>query len=203
MKILSFILLLSLSIISQTVFSQNKQFIKALGFQMEQPEGWIEMSEVEARENISKMRLEDPEFKKYILEQKGMLQLATLMKYNPKKHAGLIPAIKVHFNINPFDDFDKFVEAMENSMKEFEKVLENYKYAVEPTIVILNGQKVFYFVAEFDMTFKNKGVWKVRSKTYIVPYGGYYYQINFTGGQEEEQCTEIFEEAIKTIKFNQ
>jgi len=42
---------------------------------------------------------------------------------------------------------------------------------------------------------------KVRSRAYAIPQKSYFFQINFTDGQIEEDCTKEFDELVKTIKI--
>ena len=42
---------------------------------------------------------------------------------------------------------------------------------------------------------------KVRSRTYAIPYKNYFFQVNFTDGQIEEDCSTLFEKLLSTIKI--
>lgn len=43
------------------------------------------------------------------------------------------------------------------------------------------------------------GVMKVRSRTYAIPYGSYFFQLNFTDGQIKEDNSELFDKLIQTV----
>lgn len=181
--------------------AQQGDLIDILGFQMERPKGWLELSKKEAIENLTSLELKDEKLKEYILKNGGMVLFSSLMKYDMRTHAGMIPAIRVQFRINPISDFEKFKMGIQASMVYLTKKFENYVATVPLTVIDIDGKKALYFVGEFDLTFQNQEKWKVRSRTYVIPHGEYYFQINFTGGQEEEQCTTTFERAIKSMKL--
>lgn len=123
------------------------------------------------------------------------------MKYKPNEHAGLIPVVQVNLRLNDTKSFPQFVSVMTKSAESMKNYLHNFEYIDKPKTFTIGGKQAFYFSAKFKMATKGSDTLNARSRTYAVPYGDKFFQINFTDGPDED-CSELYDSLIKTIKFN-
>jgi hypothetical protein len=196
-----FAFILTLILITNSIFSQEKFSNKQYGFSIDKPIGWIEADNKELLRNLDKFELTEENLTKFINDHKGSILLTSYYKYNPKTHAGLIPTIQFNVRVNGARNFNEFKNVMTQSANSFKNHFEDFEFAVTPTVVEISGVKAIYFVGKFSMQMHNGILMKVRSRTYAVPYGSYFFQLNFTDGQDKEDNSELFDSLIKTIKI--
>ena len=136
---------------------------------------------------------------KLINDGKGQLLLTSYYKYDQKKHAGLIPTIQVNVRNNPTKTFEQFSAAMIQSTNDFKNYFSDFAFLKEPEIIEINGFKAVYFIGTYTLTNTASGPMKVRSRTYALPNGAYFFQLNFTDEQGKEDDTQLFNELVKSI----
>jgi hypothetical protein len=168
---------------------------------MQAPEKWIKNSNEEVWDNLFRFKHTEAELNKYISDHKGSALLLSYMKYNPANHAGLIPIIQFNLRNNSAKKFSQFTTVMARSAETMKKYLHNFKYIDSAKVTTLANRECFYFSATFNMLTKNRDTLKSRSKTFAVPFGDKFLQINFTDGQSED-CSILYDSLIKTIKFD-
>lgn len=181
------------------LFGQEKFENKQYGFSMTEPNNWIEANNSELLKNIKKFELTKEELTKFISDHKGSVLLTSYYKYDPKTHAGLIPTIQINVRVNATRSFDEFTSLMTQSANSIKQYFEDFSFDVEPMVVEVSGIKSIYFVSKFTMQTPNGGIMKVRSRTYAIPYGSYFFQINFTDGQDKEDNSNLYDELIETV----
>ena len=181
-------------------FGQEKFENKQYGFSMTEPDNWIEADNSELLRNLEKFELNEDNLTKFISDRKGSVLLTSYYKYNPKTYAGLIPTIQVNVRTNLTRDFNEFTSLITQSANSFKQYFEDFSFEIEPMVVEISGIDSIYFVGKFTMKGQNGELIKVRSRTYAVPYGNYFFQLNFTDGQEEDS-SELFEILMQTVKI--
>lgn len=195
-KLLLFSILISVKLIGQEIFI-NDQY----GFSFQKPTDWIEASNDEIFKNLDKLEMTEEDLTKFISDHKGSIMLVSYYKYNPRNHAGLIPTVQINVRVNATRNFEEFNQLMNQSAESFKDYFENFEFIEKPHVIDIDGRKSVYFVSKFTMPIQNGGVMKVKSYTYAIPYGSYFFQINFTDGQDKEDCTNLFSELLKSIKI--
>ena len=178
-----------------------KQTNNELAFSMTPPSGWHGTTNQEIWDNLHKFKVTGVELNKYISDHKGSLLVVSYMKYKPSEHAGLIPVIQVNLRLNDTKSFSQFVSVMTKSADNMKNYLNDFQYVDNAKTITLAGRQAFYFSAKFNMLTKNSDTIKARSRTYAVPIGDKFLQINFTDGPNED-CSKLFDSLVKTIKFN-
>lgn len=181
---------------AQKVF-QNKEY----GFQIQEPENWIEASNKLLLKNLEKFEITEENLTKLISDRKGSILLTSFYKYDPKTHAGLIPTIQINVRLKGKSDFNQFKNSIKESTKSFEKYFEDFKFIKEISEIEISGIKSVYFIGKFTMKTQNGQELKVRSRTYAIPYKNYFFQVNFVDGQIGEDSTIEFDQLVKTIKI--
>jgi hypothetical protein len=199
MKKILFLLVLVSSL--NTIYGQKTFVNKEYGFQIEEPEKWIEANNTELLKNLEKFEMNEENLSKLISNNKGSLLLTSFYKYNPKTHAGLIPTIQINVRAKVGNNFEQFKSVIIESSKSFKKYFEDFTYLKEPTKIEISGIKSIYFVGKFTMKTQNGQEIKVRSRTYAIPFKNYFFQLNFTDGQTVEDCNKEFDELVKTIQI--
>ena len=185
-----------LGALGQTKF-ENKQY----GFSMDQPDKWLISDNRALLQNLEKLDLKEEELKKLISDQNGSLLLTSFYKYNPQAHAGLIPTIQVNVRANGTRNFTEFSNLITQSANSFKQYFPDFTFETAPKVVEIGGIKSIYFIGRFTMQTQNGENLKVRSRTYAIPYGSYFFQLNFTDGQVTEDNSNLFDSLIKTIRI--
>lgn len=197
----SLIVLFLVSIYCPKIYGQEIFENKPYEFSIQKPAKWIEADNTLIVDNLDKLELTEEQLTRLINDHKGSVMLAAFYKYNIKKHAGLIPTVQVNVRLNGTPNFEVFEEVMIQSTQSLKNVLNDFEFEVLPTSLEISGIKSVYFVGKFSLPMQNGELMKVRSRTYAIPYGAYFFQVNFTDGQENEDCTKLFDTLVQTIKI--
>jgi hypothetical protein len=185
------------------VYRQKKFVNKEYEFEIQEPENWIEASNKVLLKNLEKFEVNEENLNKLIADNKGSVLLTSFYKYDPKTHAGIIPTIQINVRSKGKSNFEQFKSAMAQSANGFKKYFEDFEFIQEITEIEISGIKCVYFIGKFTMKTQNGQVMKVRSRTYAIPYKNYFFQLNFTDGQIGEDCTEEFDNIVKTINIGE
>ena len=180
---------------AQEIFKEEKY-----GFSMEKPSDWIEADNKDLLDNLAKFELDDEKLAKFVKDHNGSILLTSFYKYNPRTHAGLIPTIQVNVRLNGTRNFEEFKNLITQSANSFKQYFDDFKFESEPKVVEIDGVKSVYFVGNFSMETQSGELMKVRSRTYAIPHNNYFFQLNFTDGQEKQDDAELFDRLIKTVK---
>jgi hypothetical protein len=169
-------------------------------FSMKSPEGWVELKKEDILNNLGKFKMPDSTLSKFIAAQKGAVMLVTYAKYKLSEHPGLIPTIKVSLHSNSTRSFSKFFVLMEKVNDGLKSYLNDFEIIDKQDSIVVGEKKAVYFKAKFTMNSRDFGLIKCRGRMYSVPFEDKYYQITFIDGNEED-CSTIYDELVKTIKF--
>ena len=199
-KLIFIILVVNLLIIkngnAQEVFKQDKY-----GISIVKPSEWLEADNKLLLENLEKFELDKEKLQKLIKDNNGSILLTSFYKYNPQTHAGLIPTIQLNVRLNPTRNFEEFKNSMIQSANSFKQYFSDFKFETGPKVIEVDGINSIYFVGNFTMTTQNGEAMKVRSRTYAIPKGDYFFQLNFTDGIVKEDNSDLFDNLIKTVEI--
>jgi len=144
------------------------------------PDSWFDNSNLDVLENLEKFEMEETQLKKLVNSNRGSLPIHIYMKYERSKHPGIIPTVQINLRQNPNRDFDFFKKSMEQSMLQMGGMLNNFSVIKEFHEIEIDSHKGIHFLASFDMKLPDGSTEKIRSWTYAIPVGNYFYQINFS-----------------------
>lgn len=197
-KLLSLLLFLfCISLLAQTRRYENAEY----GFSMDEPDGWLWANNDDLKQNLGKLDLDNTKLLKIIQDHKGSLLLMSFYKYDPMTKAGLIPAVQVNVREMRNKDFEVFKSYIVKSANGLKNLYLDYEFIDEPKEVKVNRIKSIYFSGKFTMKTQMGETYRVRSRTYVIPHGDFYFQIVLTDGVVTEDCTKLFEELIESIKI--
>jgi hypothetical protein len=171
-----------------------------LKFSMKSPENWKKVTNTEIFDNIEKFKLTPSQLEKYITDHKGSVLFVSYSKYDAAKHQGLIPTIQVNIRNNPTKTFENFFQSMTKSSESMKTYFKDFEYIDKPQKVKVAGKDAFYFSAKFKMATPNQTI-KPRSRTYAIPNGNNFFQVNFTDGDDED-CSKLFDSLVKSIRLD-
>jgi hypothetical protein len=191
----AFLLSLSIITLSQTHFESE-----ATGFSIEIPEAWHETHEDIVLESVDGYKWDDGEFELLVSERKGSIPLVYFFKYLQTEHADIIPTVQVNLRVNEAVNFENFKASIAASAKTFETVLDNFKFDVPPTEIMISGIKSMYFIGSYDLT-QGAKTYRIRSGTYAIPKDKMLFQVNFTDEPGVEDCEDIFSHLLGTIEI--
>lgn len=201
---ISFVLIVFFSI--WTIFSKNENRAKDTqstinSFYMDKPDNWQSQTASAVYDNVSNFELSDNEIGELMKAHNGAIPLAIYTKYKIEEHEGTIPTIQINLISNKSNDFTEFKQSFIQSFKEFEDYFDNLEYIDQPQEIEISGIKSVYIKTKFDMPLKDGQVINVRSWTYGIPKGSYFYQINFSDAFEKDDNSDLYENLIKSIKI--
>lgn len=185
-----------------SLFAQTKRYENTeYGFSMDEPDNWIWANNEDLKQNLGKLDLDNAKLLKIIQDHKGSLLLLSSYKYDPMAKAGLIPAIQVNVREKRNKDFEVFKSYIVKSAQNLKSLYSDYEFIDEPQDVKVNRVKSIYFSGKFSMKTQMGETYRVRSRTYVIPHGDFYFQIVMTDGVVTEDCSKLFEELIESIKI--
>ena len=183
-------------------YCQEKLELKKLGFSMDVPKDWISINEDAIIKNLNRYDFTDKQLNELLKSNNSAVNISSYTKYDPKKHKGIIPTIKIRTIFNPTKnsaDFLKYVEASNESGK---KALDNFKFIEKPIIIKISNQDVVKFSLKFSL--KNAGdIYEIVSNSYYIPKNGYYISLNFIEQIGKENNKQLFEKLIKSIQLTE
>ena len=163
------------------------------------PAEWKNRSDLDIGENLFKFDIEENDIEQLLAQHNSNIPVAVYMKYNPEEYAGIIPTIQVNLRPNNTPNFEIFKEMMQQSMSQMGDFLTNFEVLTPIQDIAIDGIKGIMFLAKFDLS-NGVDVWAIRSWTYAIPVGDYFYQINFSD-TADENCEDLYENLLKDIAF--
>lgn len=170
------------------------------GFQIPLPEKWIDKSQLSVKDNLSKFDLNESEILALMRTHNNSIPVAIYMKYDPIEYSGPIPTIQVNLRPNSSQNLTSFKTVMQNSITQMEGYFSNFEILSPMEETVVDDIKGIMFVSQFDLPSQTGEIWTIRSWTYAFPSGKYFYQINFSDTENEDN-EEIYQSVISQIKF--
>ena len=200
MKTIYLNILLILIFIPKSVFSQEKIELKDLGFSINSPKDWFAFNKNQVIPNIKNYDFNKDEIDAFSKQVNESVELITLSKYDPTKHYGITPTIKIRVQKNTTKNIVELQKVLELSMKEYESTLPNLHFIEKSNIVTINGYQIIRSVIGF--TLKNNDVeYHIKSYMVLIPVGKFYISLNFTDETKEDNSV-LYEELINSIQIN-
>lgn len=182
------------------VYGQDTFVNKQYGFAMQEPKDWILTNKAALKDNLTKFEINDAALAKLLKDNNGTILLAAYYKYDPSIKSGLIPTIQIQVRSKSPSTYKEFEQQILRSAEQFKKVFDKYETIGEPREVEISGLRTLLIVGKFNIKMNDGQILKVRSRTYTIPLKTYFFQLNFTDGYEEEDCSSEFDGLVKTIK---
>jgi hypothetical protein len=179
--------------------SEFEQIKAKNGFYIKQPENWFSATEFDIIENVDRFDMSKKQINDLIKSNRGSVLILAYTKYDPAEYVGLIPTVQVNLRPNPRNSFEKFKMDIVESAEQLKTQFTNYVITEKLTEIEIDKIKSLYFKSEFELTIGEE-VSKVKSWNYVIPVNDFFYQINFSDGFNNEDCSDLFEELITTVK---
>jgi hypothetical protein len=167
--------------------------------QLEKPDGWHQLPNDKVVENLKKFNFEISQLNDLVNSHNGSATYLVYMKYDRHKHIGVIPTIQVNVRENFEQNMDSFYLAMDNGIFEMFDLLDCFRVTLPLEKVEIDGIQSLRFMSSFTVNYKGEEV-MVSSWTYLVPFKGHYYQINFSD-LLNDNCDSIYNEVFNEMKF--
>ena len=178
----------------------NDDIQKIETFYLPLPKNWIDRSNFNVKDNLSRFDLSEKERVDLLKTHKNNIPIALYLKYEPSIHEGTIPTVQVNLRPNKSNNFKNFKLAIQKSIEPLNSYFTNYKLLQPIEEITIDGVKGVKLLAQFEMPVKNGEIWTIRSWTYAFPSTRYFYQINFSD-TKEENCEDVYNKLIRQIKF--
>lgn len=180
--------------------SQEKLEAKKFGFSINAPKGWIEMKDEDILKNLNKFELTDEQLDELLKSNQGALSLVTYSKYDPKKHAGIIPTIKIRAQQNPNSSIENFLKSVESTTEDAMKTLEHFKFSEKPVAVKVSNKNAVKFAVQFTMKSGGKE-YEIVSHSYYILIKDYFISLNFIEQVGKEDNNKLFDELFQSIQI--
>ena len=102
---------------------------------------------------------------------------------------------------NPTKNFLEFKNAIKSNVESYKEIVENFEFIEEPKEIEISKNKGIVCVYKYSIKTQEGEIVKIKSRGYSIPNGSYFLNIEFIDGQIDEDCTNEFNELIKTIKI--
>lgn len=181
---------------AQDVF-ENKQF----GIKMSKPQNWIAATNTDLQNSLDKIKFNDEELQKVLNSNKGILTLSTYYKYKIDSVAGLIPTIKVTVRANPTNNMADFKQVMAASTDRVKTVVKNFEFIEKFKEVNVSDFPSLYYNCHYSFTLANGDNMKVRNRYYMIPKGAYFISISLMDNETSEDCTQVLDNFIKSLRL--
>jgi len=180
------------------------KIINPLQLDIEKPEGWysVDIDTDKNIENLQKSDFNTDQLDKIIETTQGNLPLISYTKYDMDRVEGLTPTINVTLVKNYTSNFEEFQDFMNNSVKQFQDMLNNFEITSPIQEIDIAGFKSIGFVGTYDLPIYDS-TYKTRVWTYAVPMDSYIYQINFIDFIESEDCSDLYNDLLKSIRIRE
>ncbi|TGM36383.1 hypothetical protein EHQ75_14655 [Leptospira levettii] len=171
---------------------QVKQ-LKSLGFSMEVPVHWDEVSTEEFQDNLQRVNLGSPKFNK-LLQENSEIPIISLRKGDLENDEYLTTVnVKIQKNNLEFRNIPKTLRKL---LFYVSLELKNFDYLIEPKTVRINGNLAGYSLFSYSIYNEKEEEKKIISAVWIFPQKDYFYFIG-TGIPFEDFEPKLNE--IKTI----
>lgn len=191
------LLIICLFLFALKGISQEEFEIKKIGFSMNTPKDWISVKNDEILKNLDNYEFSDEQLD-HLLQSNTAL--VTFTKYDLKKHAGIIPTIKISSNKIPTTNISVFLKSIENSIAETRKSLPDIRFVEQPVGVKISGKDALKFAVQYSL--KNAGnEHQIISHSYYILRNGYYISLNFIEEVGKEDNEKVFDDLFQSIKI--
>jgi len=173
-------------------------------FVMNEPAGWFPISKAEIEESLKRFDLRNDSLQNFLAQNQGKYLLFAYVKFRQDSFTGLNPKIEgrvIQINSQKPLTFSEFKPAAETTLRKIASQFDEQRYLVEPSVIKIAGIDSVYHVSEFQMSVQNGSKLRVRSRTYLIPRGTYFFQISFVDEPDRGDCSAEFDELIKSIKL--
>ncbi|MCW7505324.1 hypothetical protein [Leptospira paudalimensis] len=152
---------------------QVKQ-LKSLGFSMEVPVIWDEVSTEEFQENLQRVNLGSPTFNK-LLQENSEIPIISLRKGDLENDEYLTTVnVKIQKNNLEFRNIPKTLRKL---LFYVSLELKNFDYLIEPKSVRINGNLAGYSLFSYSIYNEKEEEKKIISAVWIFPQKDFYYFI--------------------------
>ena len=198
MKKIAF-LLITLSIFQLSCNSSTeKDNIKSISIPT--PNDWKNQTDFEINKNLNSFKLTDKELTSLIESNKGSIPVLVYMKYNPTEFAGPIPTIQVNLRPDQTKSLSELEKTLKSSIIQMSSYFQNFKIITPLQETEIGGLKGFMFMSQFDMNGNSGENWTIRSWSYVIQSGNYFYQINFSDTANEDS-KKVYDKVLTQIRF--
>ncbi|TGM27623.1 hypothetical protein EHQ71_16550 [Leptospira levettii] len=167
--------------------------LKSLGFSMEVPVHWDEVSTEEFQDNLQRVNLGSPKFNK-LLQENSEIPIISLRKGDLENDEYLTTVnVKIQKNNLEFRNIPKTLRKL---LFYVSLELKNFDYLIEPKTVRINGNLAGYSLFSYSIYNEKEEEKKIISAVWIFPQKDYFYFIG-TGIPFEDFEPKLNE--IKTI----
>jgi hypothetical protein len=191
------VILFSSNLLSGQIVYQN-DLVK---LKMQTPANWKYAGTEESKKNLKEIKFTEEQLKRIENSNKGLISQISYYKYNIDSVKGFIPTVKITVRLNPANNFDEFKSMMVASANRVKSTLTSFEYLDNFTTVKLSNHNSIYYSCRYSITPVSSDKFIVRAKSYNIPRGRYFVSITFMDTESSEDCSNLFNELLKTISI--
>ncbi|XDD46888.1 hypothetical protein AB3N60_01975 [Leptospira sp. WS39.C2] len=190
------------AVISSIVYTNPIQWrtLKSIGFSMQIPMTWSDVSEEEFHDNLQRVKFESATFTKLIRENKEIPLIS--LRRGDSDSEEFLTTINVKLQANNLE-FRNIPNTLRKLLFYVSLQLKNFDYLIEPKTVRINGKLAGYSLFSYKMINENGDEKKVFSAIWIFPFKEYYYFIGTAIPHDDfEPILEEIKTIINTVKID-
>ena len=185
---------------AQQSFSASNHF----GFRMDEPRGWYQINKDEIAANLQKLDISNGKLEEFLSQNQGKHLLFAYVKYKQDTFTGVNPKIEGRvlqiYSRKPLT-FLEFRPLAITTLRKIAGQSYEQRYVVEPSDIKIGGVDSIYHISEFTLKLIDGREYRVRSQTYLIPRGTYFLQISFADEPGRNDCSVLFDQLLKSIRF--
>lgn len=200
----TFLLLTILLFDSMTYFAQARVPLNPFGFEMKQPVGWFSIDKELIAGSLKRLDLKHNTLERYLDQNEGRQLLFAYIKFKQDSFTGMNPKIEgrvLRIRSPRPVDFSQFKPIAEAALRKIASEFDEQHYVVEPRAIRVASIDSVYHISEFTVRTLNGTSHRVRSRTYLIPRGTYFFQISFVDEPKKNDLSEEFDELVSSIKI--
>ena len=171
---------------------------------MKKPVGWVSADKALLTGNIKKLDMSEAEIQQLLKNSEGSILLFAFTKYPANKRPGVNPTIQARVISTKLDrplTFEEFKPAIVHALTTQLKVFDQHEFVVEPTEITVGNVKGVYAVSTYLLGTQAGQKYRIRSKSYAIPYRNYYFKLNIVDDADGPDHSLEYDDLIESIKI--
>jgi hypothetical protein len=200
----AYVLLILILCGAGNIFAQKKPPSNPFGLEMNEPVGWHPIGKDLIDESLRRIDLNETSLEQFLEQNQDQSLLFAYTKFKQDSFTGINPKIEarvLRIHSSKPIGFLEFKPLAEATLRKIASGFDEQRYLKEPSEIKIGGIDSVYHISEFLMRTQNGTEYKVRSRTYMIPRGTYFFQISFVDEPKKNDLSSEFDDLVGSIKI--
>lgn len=184
--------------------AQQKTPSNPFGFEMDEPAGWHPIDKDSISASLKRLDLKEESLVEFLDQNQGTQLLFAYTKFKQDTFNGVNPKIDarvIRIRSPKPPAFNEFKPLAEATLRKIASSFDEQRYIVEPSAVKIGSIEAVYHISEFSIKTQNGGNHRIRSRTYMIPNGSYFFQISYVDEPAKNDLSVEFDNLVSSLKI--